>query len=61
MGGGEGGHIVFGADPVGITYTNTSLGGRKKRIRFGDIDPIFKVTQGLIMLENGLSAPCSKK
>ena len=24
---------------------------------FGDLDPIFKVTRGLRLLENGLSAP----
>ena len=30
---------------------------KKKRLDFGDFDPITKVTQGLRLLENGLSAP----
>ena len=29
----------------------------KNWLDFGDLDPIFKVTQGLRLLENGLSAP----
>ena len=29
----------------------------KNLLDFGDLDPIFKVTQGLRLLENGLSAP----
>ena len=29
----------------------------KDCLDFGDHDPIFKVTQGLRLLENGLSAP----
>ena len=29
----------------------------KNLFDFGDLDPIFKVTQGLRLLENGLSAP----
>ena len=29
----------------------------KKWLDFGDLDPIFKVTQGLRLLKNGLSAP----
>ena len=29
----------------------------EKNIDFGDLDPIFKVTQGLRLLEDGLSAP----
>ena len=33
----------------------------KNRLDLGDLDPIFKVTQGLKMLENGLSAPCVRK
>ena len=38
------------------TYTNISLGGGKCCLDFGDLDPIFKVTGGLRLLENGLSA-----
>ena len=30
----------------------------KNWVDFGDLDPIFKVTGGLRLLENGLSAPC---
>ena len=33
----------------------------KNLLDFGDLDPIFKVTQGLRLLENGLSAPCLMK
>ena len=33
----------------------------KNGLDFGDLDPIFKVTQMLGLLENGLSAPCFKK
>ena len=29
----------------------------KNWVHFGDLDPIFKVTQGLRLLKNGLSAP----
>ena len=29
----------------------------KNLLDFGDLDPIFKVTGGLRLLENGLSAP----
>ena len=29
----------------------------KNWLDFGDLDPIFKVTQGLRLLKNGLSAP----
>ena len=29
----------------------------KNWLDFGELDPIFKVTQGLRLLENGLSAP----
>ena len=29
----------------------------KNWLDFGDLDPIFKVTGGLRLLENGLSAP----
>ena len=29
----------------------------KNWLNFGDLDPIFKVTGGLRLLENGLSAP----
>ena len=36
----------------GQTYTNISLGGGKMLIRFGYLDPIFKVTGGLRLLEN---------
>ena len=28
----------------------------KNRLDFGDLDPIFKVTLGIRLLENGLSA-----
>ena len=38
------------------TYTNISLGGGKCWLDFGDHDPIFKVTGGLRLLENGLFA-----
>ena len=38
------------------TYTNISLGGEQCWLDFGDIDPIFKVTGGLRLLEHGLSA-----
>ena len=31
--------------------------GKKRCLDFGDLDPIFKVTGGLRLLENGLSAP----
>ena len=31
--------------------------GEKCWLDFGDLDPIFKVTEGLRLLENGLSAP----
>ena len=30
---------------------------KKNCLYFGDLDPIFKVTQGLRLLKNGLSAP----
>ena len=30
---------------------------KKNWLDFGDLDPIFKITQGLRLLENGLSAP----
>ena len=33
------------------------LEGEKCRLDFGDLDLIFKVTGGLRLLENGLSAP----
>ena len=33
---------------------------KKNCLNFGDIDFIFKVTNGLRLLENGLSAPCMK-
>ena len=36
-----------------LTYINISLGGEKMLIRFGDLDPIFKVTGGLRLLANG--------
>ena len=29
----------------------------KNVLNFGDLDPIFKVTGGIRLLENGLSAP----
>ena len=29
----------------------------KNWLKFGDLDPIFNVTQGLRLLKNGLSAP----
>ena len=32
----------------------------KNWLDFGDLDPIFKVTGGLRLLENGLSAPYLK-
>ena len=31
---------------------------KKNWLDFGDFDPIFKVTQGLRLLENSFSAPC---
>ena len=37
----------------GQTYKNISLGGGKCWLAFGDLDPIFKVTGGLRLLENG--------
>ena len=33
----------------------------KNSLDFGDLDPIFKVTQGLRLLENYLSATCLMK
>lgn len=33
----------------------------KKWLDFGEFDPIFKITRGLRMLENGLSASCIQK
>ena len=35
--------------------------GKKCWLDFGDLDPIFKVTGGLRLLENGLSASCLLK
>ena len=39
------------------TCTTILLGHEKNLLDFGDLDPFFKVTQGLRLLENGLSAP----
>ena len=36
----------------GQTYINISLGVWKCWLDFGDLDPIFKVTRGLRLLEN---------
>ena len=40
------------------TCTSRLLGHVNELIRFGDLDPIFKVTCWLRWLENVLSAPC---
>ena len=37
------------------------LNMEKNWLDFGDLGPIFKVTQGLRLLENGLSALCLMK
>ena len=65
-------HIVFGVDPVGILpaicllkemifYCKTFVRqiGIECLLGFGDIDIIFKVTEGLRMLKYGLSTPFS--
>ena len=39
------------------TCTSILLRHGKELIDFGDLDPISKVTGGLRLLENGLSAP----
>ena len=44
-------------DQTCITCITILLWHAKVRIRFGDLDPIFKVRQGLRLLENGFSAP----
>ena len=39
------------------TCTSILLRHAKELIDFGDLDPIFEITGGLTLLENGLSAP----
>ena len=39
------------------TCTAILFGHAEELIRFGDLDPIFKVTGGLRLLENGSPAP----